>query len=187
MFYMDDIFTILDMFIYQAHIDSLKDEFSGLQKATWNARPDEAGFELTEIEKDEVVLAEMLSKSFAIKASIRIPTNRSYKDLTSTGAQKQSFKQFFFQWSGFHLFVEPFIATMENTLFPITKSTESMTDDFQSYAREMLEFKRNLASIPDLGIDFTLFQCSRKMETIKRFWALSCFLSFQSIPSFQSL
>ena len=135
MFYIDDIFTTLDMFIKQAQSDPLKDTL-GTKKTDPPT---------TMLEIDEVALHTMMQASFDTKAFIRIPSSYSYSDLVLSRVAGQSHKEFFYSWSGFHLFIEPFIAAMENTLFRITQNTVAVTEDFQSYADAMTVFKRSIA------------------------------------------
>ena len=136
MYYIEDILYILDMFIRQAHGDPLKYD---LLK---DARAPSSSTKTV----DEEALLVLLNSTFNTKgAYVRIPEMYSYRDLVSSDSKITDYANYFLQWSGFHLFIEPFISVMENTLFRVTYETLEKADDFQSYSSAMKEFKRNLA------------------------------------------
>lgn len=135
MFYIQDIFSVLDKFIQQASQDPLRK----------NALPALFTNGNNEIAVSEYVLRKIMDESFILKANIRIPDSHSYTELATTKTASETFITYFFKWSGFHLFIEPFIAVMENTLFRITSNASEKTDEFQSYGKQMTEFRRNIA------------------------------------------
>lgn len=133
MFYIEDILKVLDRFIYQAAIDALKDDYI---KETRLGN-------LNELQKTENVLKFIMEKTFKFTPLIRIPPSLSYNE-PATHMNESDYASHFFAWSGFHLFIEPFISVMENTLFSITSDATESTDDFQNFGREITEFKRNI-------------------------------------------
>lgn len=71
---------------------------------------------ITYCNSDEDILKQALDVSFEFKgAKVRVPESSSYE--TISRQQKEQFLRHFFKYSGYHLFIEPFVNAMENVLF----------------------------------------------------------------------
>ena len=98
---------------------------------------------------DPDVLKKNIDVSFDLKkAQVRIPESSRYWS-TSQGV-REKYVQHFFKYSGYHLFIEPFVAAMENTLFPLARDMYSNRNaghkrtEHKSYVKEIGAFRLEL-------------------------------------------
>ena len=75
----------------------------------------------------------------SVSPKIRIPTTGGYWKLSSKTHDK--YKQMFFENSGFHLFIEPFMNAMENTVYNIADGLKWKTNDFINYRNKISDLK----------------------------------------------
>lgn len=93
---------------------------------------------------DEMKLNQILKLCFDIKANVRIPESSSYNSI-SLGL-KQGFDHHFFAYSGYALFIEPFVNAMENVLFHLAKDmfTLRTVDTHTNYKEKITKFKETI-------------------------------------------
>tara|TARA_Y100000389_G_scaffold192889_2_gene220978 strand:- start:4496 stop:8914 length:4419 start_codon:yes stop_codon:yes gene_type:complete len=100
---------------------------------------------ITYCNSDEDILKAALNVSFDIKgAKVRVPESSSYE--TISRQQKEQFLRHFFKYSGYHLFIEPFVNAMENVLFYLGHDmfTNHSADTHISYKNQINDYKESI-------------------------------------------
>tara|TARA_Y100000389_G_scaffold204878_2_gene260370 strand:+ start:2890 stop:7395 length:4506 start_codon:yes stop_codon:yes gene_type:complete len=90
---------------------------------------------------DEIKLNQILKLSFDTKATVRIPESSSYKSISF--GKKQNFDPHFFKYSGYALFIEPFVNAMENVLFHLANDmfTLRLVKTHTNYNQQIKNFR----------------------------------------------
>ena len=90
---------------------------------------------------EEIKLNQMLKLSFDTKADVRIPESSSYKSISF--GKKKDFDPHFFKYSGYALFIEPFVNAMENVLFHLANDmfTLRLVQTHTNYKQQIKTFR----------------------------------------------
>ncbi len=120
---------------------------------------------------NEDILYAALNASFDTKsARVRIPESSSYEAISRQ--QKEHFLNHFFRYSGYHLFIEPFVNAMENVLFYLAEdmfSNDSLGTHI-TYTKQINDYKEsvnlNKYQQPDLKTNVKIDNKSLNLGTM---------------------